>query len=314
MMKAIMYHYVRHKDKNFPNLFRLDFDLFKKQLDYFHKKYGFVSKESFINSIRNKELDEEDKQGVILTFDDGLICHYKNVVPELKKRGLWGIFYIPTFPFKENQILDVHRIHILISNCDPKDLYTYLQNKQIQKLFDMKKIDEFKRLTYLNQNNDKYSLIIKRILNYFIKYDKRKLVIDELFDKFIKDNFTIADFYLSVNNLKEMNTAGMIIGSHTENHLVMSKLSDEQQKYEIENSFNFLESKVGNLGIKSFCYPYGGFHTFNDKTQEILSKNDCEFSFNVEQRDISLDDLRYKVHELPRFDCNQFKYGNASNT
>ena len=246
-----------------------------------------------------------------MTFDDGLICHYKNVFPELKKE-VYGVFLYQLFHLRES-ILDVHRIHILISNVT-KDLYTYLQNKQIQKLFDMKKIDEFKRLTYLNQNNDKYSLIIKRILNYFIKYDKRKLVIDELFDKFIKDNFTIADFYLSVNNLKEMNTAGMIIGSHTENHLVMSKLSDEQQKYEIENSFNFLESKVGNLGIKSFCYPYGGFHTFNDKTQEILSKNDCEFSFNVEQRDISLDDLRYKVHELPRFDCNQFKYGNASNT
>ncbi|MDC0560154.1 polysaccharide deacetylase family protein [Flavobacteriaceae bacterium] len=308
-MKAIMYHYVRYKDKKFPHLFRLDFDLFKKQLDYFEKKYGFISKEAFINSIRNKE----EEKGIILTFDDGLYCHYKNVFPELKKRGLWGIFYIPTFPFKENQILDVHRIHILISNCNAKDLYAYLQKIQIQKLFDKNKIDEYKRLTYINQDNDQYSLIIKRILNYFIRYDKRKSIIDQLFNKFIKENFTIEDFYLSINNLKEMNAAGMIIGSHTENHLVMSKLSDSLQKYEIENSFNYIESKIGSLEIKTFCYPYGGFHTFNDKTQEILSNNGCEFSFNVEQRDITSNDLKHKVHALPRFDCNQFKYGSASN-
>ena len=304
-----MYHYVRYKDKKFPHLFRLDFDLFKKQLDYFEKKYGFISKEAFINSIRNKE----EEKGIILTFDDGLKCHYKNVFLELKKRGLWGIFYIPTFPFKENQILDVHRIHILISNCNVKDLYAYLQKIQIQKLFDKNKIDEYKRLTYINQNNDQYSLIIKRILNYFIRYDKRKSIIDQLFNRFIKENFTIEDFYLSINNLKEMNAAGMIIGSHTENHLVMSKLSDSLQKYEIENSFNYIESKIGSLEIKTFCYPYGGFHTFNDKTQEILSNNGCEFSFNVEQTDITSDDLKHKVHALPRFDCNQFKYGSASN-
>ncbi|MDC6466080.1 polysaccharide deacetylase family protein [Flavobacteriaceae bacterium] len=308
-MKAIMYHYVRPRDEKFPHLFRLDLNSFKKQLDYFESNFGFISKESFIDSIRNKE----KKNGVVLTFDDGLICHYKNVFPELKKRGLWGIFYIPTFPFKYNEILDVHRIHILLSNCNVKELYTYLLNLKIEKIFDMNKIDEFKRLTYINQKNDQYSLLIKRILNYYIKYNQRKKVIDELFNEFLKDNFSTKDVYISIDNLKEMESEGMMIGSHTENHLVMSKLSEKLQKYEVENSFKFIENEVGYLDIKTFCYPYGGFHTFDSKTENILSNYGCEFSFNVEQREITQDDLTNRIQALPRFDCNQFKHGKSSN-
>lgn len=304
-----MYHYVRPKDKKFPHLFRLDFNSFKKQLDYFEANYGFISKDSFIDSIRNKE----KKNGVLLTFDDGLICHYKNVFPELKKRGLWGIFYIPTFPFKYNKILDVHRIHILLSNCNVKEIYSYLLGIDIEKIFDKNKIDEFKKLTYLNQKNDQYSLIIKRILNYYVKYNERKKVIDELFNEFIKDVFSVRDVYLSIDNLKEMQSEGMMIGSHTENHQVLSKLPTKIQKYEVENSFQFIESKIGFLDVKTFCYPYGGFHTFNNQTEEILYNYGCDFSFNVEQRDISQNDLVNRVHALPRFDCNQFKYGKSSN-
>ena len=37
------------------------------------------------------------------------------------------------------------------------------------------------------------------------------------------------------------------------------------------------------------------------------------FSFNVEPRDISLDDLKNRKQALPRYDCNQFLYGKSIN-
>jgi len=303
-----MYHYVMPRDKKIPNLHRLDIDSFKKQLDYFKSNYGFIDKGEFINSIRNKE----KSNGVVLTFDDGLICHYKYVFKELKKRGLWGIFYIPTFPLKYGKILDVHRIHILLSNANVRQVYSYLIGSNLSHFFDKDKVDEFKNLTYLTQKNDQYSLSIKRILNYFIKYKFRNEIIDQLFKKFIKGNFYASDYYLNFENLKEMQSDGMIIGSHTENHMVMSRLSQSSQKKEIDNSFKFLEYKLGRPEIKTFCYPYGGFHTFTKRTQEILNKYGCEFSFNVEQRGITLDDLDNNIQALPRFDCNQYKHGKSS--
>ncbi len=307
-MKGIMYHYVRPRDKNFPNLHRLDFESFKKQLDFFDSEYGFINKYDFINCIKN----EKKIKGVILTFDDALSCHYDFAFNELKKRGLWGIFYVPTSPLKSNKILDVHRIHIILSNANIKQVYNYLIQNQFNDLFDEYKIEEFKELTYLTQKNDEYSLSIKRILNYFIKYQHREDVIDKLFKLFIKEDYTSEDYYLSIDNLKEMKSNGMIIGSHTENHMVMSKISEDVQREEIINSFNFLKNELGEQEIKTFCYPYGGFHTFTERTEELLCDNGCDFSFNVEQRDINVNDLKNRIQALPRFDCNQFKYGEPS--
>ena len=48
----------------------------------------------------------------------------------------------------------------------------------------------------------------------------------------------VKEFYLSIENMKEMQTEGMIIGSHTVNHKVMSSLNFNEQNKEIINSFN----------------------------------------------------------------------------
>ena len=50
-MKAIMYHYVRQFDNDLPNFRFLDVDNFEKQLDFFQEKFGFVSKDEWLNVI-----------------------------------------------------------------------------------------------------------------------------------------------------------------------------------------------------------------------------------------------------------------------
>jgi hypothetical protein len=62
----------------------------------------------------------------------------------------------------------------------------------------------------------------------------------------------------------------MFIGSHTVSHSVMSKLSFKEQEKEIINSFELLNNITKGLQIKTFCYPYGGFHTFTNETENIL--------------------------------------------
>jgi len=90
-----MYHYVRPDEPNLPHLRHLHVDDFVKQLDYFGNEYGFISKEAFRECISSAE----PAKGVILTFDDGFKDHYRYVLPEMLKRNLWGIFYIPMSPF-----------------------------------------------------------------------------------------------------------------------------------------------------------------------------------------------------------------------
>jgi len=58
--------------------------------------------------------------------------------------------------------------------------------------------------------------------------------------------------------------SGMEIGSHTLNHIKLSKCADEDLNNEILLSKRNLE-KIFGVSIKSFCYPYGDF---NQKVKE----------------------------------------------
>ena len=306
MMKAVMYHYVRPFDKAYPYFKNLHFDDFKLQLDYFKKNFGFISKKSFKECL----IKGKPTKGIILTFDDGFSCHYNYVFKELKKRDLWGIFYVPTKPYVKKTILDVHKVHLLLGKFKSFELFETLNEIADKTFFDQKKIEEFKKFTYLTQKNDSYTLYVKRALNYFIGYEHRSKIIEKLMNIYFPNRLELEDnFYMTKAQIVEMQKEGMVIGSHTVDHPVMSRLNFKKQDEQIKNSFYHLKQIVESFPIKTYCHPYGGFHSFNNLTEEILSKYETDFSFNVESRDIDENDLSHRKQCLPRYDCNEFKYG-----
>jgi peptidoglycan/xylan/chitin deacetylase (PgdA/CDA1 family) len=306
-MKAIMYHYVREFDAEMPYFRNLHVDDFHEQLDYFEQKYGFVSQKDFLHSL---QYPNEMPNGVVLTFDDGLKDHYRYVLPALQARNLWGIFYIPTAMYHTNKMLDVHRIHVLLGKFGGEKIFTTLKEIISDEMLSHGHITEFKSITYQRQKNDEYTTSVKRILNYLISYDYRETVLDTLMAKLIPNEAKLlADFYLTPSEMKTMQEAKMIIGSHTVFHPVMSKLSAEQQKSEIVDSFSYLETVTNGLPIKTFCYPYGGWHSFSETTEQLLTDNNCLFSFNVEAKDIDTAAIKQHRQALPRYDCNQFPHG-----
>lgn len=305
-MKAVMYHYVQQYKDERPYLKFLNFSDFQKQLNLFDAKFGFVTKEQFVESLERGR----PCNGVILTFDDSLRCHYQYVYPELKKRGLWGIFYVPTSVYSDNALLDVHKIHLLLSRVKPEDVLHQLNFFLEDNDLPDRKREEYRTQTYLNYKKSYLEKEVKRILNYYLDYNRRDMIFNKLFKHFnIQQDATVSEYYMQTRELKEMHQNGMLIGSHTVNHPVMSKLSAEEQRFEIKESFKFIENAVGSTATKTFCYPYGGFASFTQETEKILDEEQCLFSFNVEARDIDSDDLKYRKQALPRYDCNQFEYG-----
>ncbi|MDQ6814471.1 MAG: hypothetical protein M3040_12085 [Bacteroidota bacterium] len=101
----------------------------------------------------------------------------------------------------------------------------------------------------------------------------------------------------------------MVIGSHIISHPVLSKLSAVQQENEISQSFKFVEDVCIILPYKTFCYPYGGSHSFTNETERLLNNEGCSFSFNVEARDVSIANLLVRPQALSRYDCNYFPQG-----
>ena len=301
-----MYHYVRTYNPALSEFRFLHMDDFKKQLDHFESVYGFLSPNDLLNDKRGQPLP----QGVILTFDDGLKDHYTYVLPELKKRNISGIFYVNTAMYSTGKLLGVHRLHLLLGRFGGNIIFEKLAHLVKPEMLTHMDIAAFRELTYTTQVNDSYTQQVKRMLNYFIGDAYCQPVLDGLMQEFFPDEEKlVSEFYLTVAEMKEMQQQGMIIGSHTATHPVLSKLTYREQQLEIENAFELIEQVTGSLPLRTFCYPYGGFHSFTMDTEQILTNEKVAFSFSVEPRDITPDDLLHRPQALPRYDCNMFPFG-----
>lgn len=307
-MKALMYHYVRPERTDLPYFRYLHLEDFILQLDWLEESFGFVTREDFERSLQN----HEPVEGAILTFDDGVADHYHYVLPELVRRGLWGAFYVPTGIHENRTLLDVHRIHLLIGRHGGATVLGTLTGMIEDHMLVDKDNVAFRTNTYRFQDNDEATNEAKRILNYYISYEHRAGVLARLFAMLMGDESDAFEgFYMSLDQVREMSAAGMVIGSHSVSHPVFSKLDGEQQWAEIDGSFSFLESALSTT-VETFCYPYGGFHNFTDETQRLLKQRGCRFAFNVEPRDIDALDLNEHPMALPRYDCNMLRHGRAS--
>ncbi|MBF0251423.1 MAG: polysaccharide deacetylase family protein [Alphaproteobacteria bacterium] len=307
-MKAIMYHYVRPTPADLPFSRYLHIDDFRKQLDFFAADEGFVTREDFLAVFDGGPIPDK---GVVLTFDDAIDDHYRHVLPELRLRGLWGLFYVPTGMYAGGGMLDVHRVHYLLGRHGGMAMLAELEAMVEPRMLRSDHVAEFQHKTYRSQTNDEATTEFKRMLNYFVDIEWRDRLLDRLMERFADAEVVSRDWYMSSRDIRDMQHAGMIIGSHSISHPVFSRLPVADQEREIVGSFAYLEDVTGGLAVRTFCYPHGGFHTFTADTERLLDEHRCRFSFNVEPRDISRDDIHHRPQALPRYNCNMFPHGKA---
>ena len=317
-MKVIVYHRIEKSsiNSNYPNLIYFSLDNFRKQLDYLSKNYNLLNKKDFLNKINNK--DKFSDKDIILTFDDGTIDHYKYVFPELKKRCICGIFYVPTYNLLYNKMLGVHSLHLLIGKYDSntilKEIVQYIKKNNIVKKNNKDRYDYiYNNLNFKKDN----STLLKRLINStrFININDKHTLMEHLLKKYLP-NIDINSYYIQKEQIKEMNNNGMIIGNHSITHHYMSDLTYKEQKYEIEKSYEILETIIGKNNIRTFAYPYGLLESFTDETLDILNNTNTSFSFiypgSIEEqnnKDITeggFNDIR-KRQLLPRYDYSDFK-------
>ncbi len=305
-----MYHYVREFDREMPDLNFLHVDDFCKQLDFLGEEYGFITKQDFLESIN---LREECPKGVVLTFDDGLKDHLDFVLPSLLQRNLWGVFYVSSGIYSKEKMLPVQKTQFLLAKYGAKKILETIN--EVKKDFndlDKSLTSAHEEKVYLAQDLSAEEAVVKKILNFYLEPSTKDLLTSTLLKIFGENEENLIErFYLSKQDIKILDKAGMILGGHGVSHQPMVNLSDEESEYEITESLEFLELLLGKTTTRTFCYPHGLKHTFQDREIRTLDKLCVDFSFAVESRDVNSRDLKSNIHALPRYDCNEFKYGSS---
>jgi len=299
-----MYHYVRDLiNSRYPDIKGLDIRSFKNQIEFIKKNYNIIKMEDFVDAIdSNIELPANS---ALLTFDDGYIDHYTQVLPVLLDNNLQGSFFIPARLIKDNIVLDVNKIHFILEGSkDIKFLIT-----EIFKLLDNNRI-EFKlesndyyynKLAIANRFDNSDIIFIKRILQSELSLELREKIINYLFNSFIKvsENIFSKELYINIDQIKMMINCGMHIGAHGYNHFWLGKLDNIEQENEIIKSISFLDEIGINEKYRTLCYPYG---SFNEYTIQLLSKYKFKNAFTTIPKVANLQrDNKYKI---PRLDTN----------
>jgi peptidoglycan/xylan/chitin deacetylase (PgdA/CDA1 family) len=301
-----MYHYVRPERAALPHFRYLPLDGFRRQLDHFAATAHIASAAEFQHALHS---EQPEAGAVVLTFDDGLSDHFDYVLPELLARGLWGIFFVSTLPYAEQRVLDVHKVHLALGRAGGSAVLRELEALIGPEMLEPEYVARLEAELYRGHVEDEATARVKRLLNYYLRLEHRARLCHEVFVRTGGDEARdVAAHYASAEQLRAMRAQGLSIGAHSVSHRLLSQLNPAAQALEVHSSLASLEQILGEP-VTSFCYPYGGPHSFNADTLQLLETARVEFAFSVEPRDIEAVDLRQRRLCLPRYDCNLFPHG-----
>ena len=298
MTEFIMFHYVRDlQNSKFPKIKGLDYSDFITQIKYLKKKYRVISIEDFINN----NFSNNDKN-CVLTFDDGYIDHYDFVFPTLFKENIKGSFFTPVDTIKENKLLDVNLIHMILASEKEDKIFERI-NYHFQKINSSDKLSKYiGEINTKSRYDTKTTIVIKRLLQTVLPLNIRNKICRLLLEDFVEeDEISLSkSLYMSQTQIKEMISNGMHFGSHGKSHFWFSSLDKTEQEKEIISSINFLDSLYDKDHVLTMCYPYGDY---NKNTLELLTKHKFKLGLTTVPKTYSLDD---NILEIPRWDTNDY--------
>ncbi len=193
-----------------------------------------------------------------VTFDDGYRNIFETVIPVLLDLGIPVTIFL-SGAMLEGKGLWRDRVRFLINAGLVSDFVSYLHSQHCS--FSHISSDNFYRCSKDPVVNSKY--------------------LDRKLCSYLQDHFSapelqeIASYSITSGELPDHPL--VTYGSHGYDHYVLSSLTEDEQEQDIIQNEMLLESVVPqNRLIKAFALPFGGTHTVNTTTFDILAKRGYE--------------------------------------
>lgn len=294
----LMFHRIINKNRSDMTLqegMYTDPDTFNKQIYFLINNFNIVSLEhifsdkSFINKKVNK------KPICVLTFDDGWKDFYENAYPIFKKHGVCATVFLPTDFIGTSNMFWTDKLAIIL-NCSKhkkrlvKDLI-HSTNKYVDIIQSMKG-----SVAEITSNAIE---ILKPLPTEDIE-----TIVNELASKWHVKYKITTEAFLSWDEIKEMYNSGLIyFGSHTKSHRILTTISDQEIREELDQSrMKLINENVVETSFIPFAYPNGNY---NDRIAKMVREAGYSLAVTTKKGWNSVNDDCGDSYQLKRVGIHQ---------
>ncbi len=251
----------------------------------FEKQMEFISKNFEVKSAEDAYFKQHDKRKpiAVITFDDGFFNNYSHAFPILKKYNIPATIFLSTsFIDSNNTIWFCKIIQYIESRTDEVVIW---KGQSIS----------------IKTSSD------KRLASSIIQADIKKLHPAEIngelnclygFSGNIIDYTKTSFGMLTKESIKEMQDSKLVtFGAHTHNHVILSRLSENECELEVTNSIEKVKILTGKE-CKMFAYPNGGKDDYDDRHKLLLKNLNIDLTFSMKDGLSSKNDDLFEIKRL----------------
>jgi len=236
--QILAYHRVNdERDPFFP---ATPVEFFKQQMEYVADKYTVCTLDEVVQMLPTGDLPDN---AIVITLDDGYKDNYVYAFPILKRLKLPAIIFLATDPIDSRRCLWHDRVFSAFRETRVPVLENFCFNGR----------------DYLLQTLAQKCTALNSVLKFLwsLEDDAKTQEIDRLRDKLgLVEEPDGDSLMLNWTEIREMVVHSIAFGSHTMTHPILSKISCERAKREIEESKKIIEANI-NSCVRHFAYPVG---------------------------------------------------------
>ncbi len=112
---------------------------------------------------------------------------------------------------------------------------------------------------------------------------------------------------LNMNEIEIMKNNGIVFGSHTVNHVILTKVDIDTAAKEIFNSKQELENLL-NEKVEFFAYPRGKKNNFNEQIKALVKKAGYKAAFTTENGEVNNRSNLFELKRIGIRNCSLFAF------
>jgi len=234
-------------------VFSASADEFDMQLKYFKRHFNIVAGEELEALVSGKTPLKHTH--IAITFDDGYRNDYTTSFPVLKANECAGTFFLVPSYVGTSTIPWWDEIAFLVRNSSSSEIVFQTPVPATISL----------------AGNREYA--IHEILRHYKRRDNHdtEQFMNELREQSGCTLPAVGRRFITWEEAREMQAAGMSIGSHTQTHGILGQMTPEAQEWELRESRKNIESNLGQP-VRSLAYPVGIRGAFTDATEAIANR------------------------------------------